>query len=135
MWLYGYFSYDYETQVLKTHFFEVFFFLLIFLWFFVFMIVTLEIFLPNHTWNIILSSKPCFVIIKININQILVSQYCLLKIYLDYRELLIQACWQQRDDSKWWIKKTIFFKEEITEVRERIFWNTLEFLSTLASST
>ena len=38
-------------------------------------IATLEIVLPNHTWNMIISSKPCFVIIKIKINQTLVSQY------------------------------------------------------------
>ena len=36
-------------------------------------IATLEIVLPNHTWNMIISSKPCFVIIKIKINQTLVS--------------------------------------------------------------
>ena len=36
---------------------------------FIFVIVTLKIVLPNHTWNIIISSKPCFVIIKIKINQ------------------------------------------------------------------
>ena len=36
-------------------------------------IVTLEDVLPNHTWNMIISSKPCFVIIKIKINQTLVS--------------------------------------------------------------
>ena len=54
-------------------FFEVFFFLLISLWLdFVFVIATLEIFLPNHTWNIIISSKPYFVIIKTKINQTLV---------------------------------------------------------------
>ena len=40
---------------------------------FVFMIAILEIFLPNHTWNIIISSKPCFVTIKTEINQTLVS--------------------------------------------------------------
>ena len=39
----------------KELLFEVFFFLLISLWLdFVFVIATLEIFLPNHTWNIIL---------------------------------------------------------------------------------
>ena len=38
------------------------------------MIATLEIVLPNHTWNIIISSKPYFIIIKININQTLISQ-------------------------------------------------------------
>ena len=37
-------------------------------------IATLEIVLSNHTWNMIISSKPCFVIIKIKINQTLVSQ-------------------------------------------------------------
>ena len=36
-------------------------------------IATLEVVLPNHTWNMIMSSKPCFVIIKIKINQTLVS--------------------------------------------------------------
>ena len=40
---------------------------------FFFVIATLEIFLPNHTWNIIISSEPCFVIIKTEINQTLVS--------------------------------------------------------------
>ena len=45
----------------------------------------------------------------------------------------------KRDNSKWWIQKTRFLKEEITKIRETIFWNTLEFLSsqfflTLASS-
>ena len=44
---------------------------------FVFVIATLEIVLPNHIWNIIISSKPYFVIIKIKINQTLVSQKCL----------------------------------------------------------
>ena len=54
----------------KTLLFEVFFFLLISLWLdFVFVIATLEIFLPNHTWKIIISSKPYFVIIKTEINQ------------------------------------------------------------------
>ena len=54
--------------------FEVIFFLLICLWYdFVFVIAILEIVLPNHTWNIIISSKPCFVIIKTKINQTLVS--------------------------------------------------------------
>ena len=38
------------------------------------MIVTLEIVLHKHTWNIIISYKLCFVIIKIKINKILVSQ-------------------------------------------------------------
>ena len=38
-------------------------------------IATLEIVLPNHTWNMIISSKPCFVIIKIKINQTLVSHF------------------------------------------------------------
>ena len=45
----------------KTLLFEVFF-LLIFLWLwldFVFVTATLEILLANHTWNIIISSKPC----------------------------------------------------------------------------
>ena len=42
---------------------------------FVFVIVTLEIILPNHTWNIIISSKPYFVIIKIKIDQTLVSHF------------------------------------------------------------
>ena len=42
------------------------------------MIATMEIVLPNHTWNIIISSRPCFVIIKIEINQTLVSQYVFL---------------------------------------------------------
>ena len=37
-------------------------------------IATLEVVLPNHTWNMIISSKPCFIIIKIKINQTLVSQ-------------------------------------------------------------
>ena len=37
-------------------------------------IATLEVVLPNHTWNMIISSKLCFVIIKIMINQTLVSQ-------------------------------------------------------------
>ena len=60
----------------KTLLFEFFFFLLISLWLdFVFMITTLEIILPSHTWNIIISSKPYFVIIKIKINQTLVLQY------------------------------------------------------------
>ena len=40
---------------------------------FVFVIATLEVVLPNHTWNIIISSKLYFVIIKIKINQTLVS--------------------------------------------------------------
>ena len=54
--------------------FEVFFFLLISLWLdFVFVIVTLEIVLPNYTLNILISSKPYFVIIKTKINQTLVS--------------------------------------------------------------
>ena len=48
---------------------------------FVFVIATLEIILPNHTWNIIISSKPCFVIIKIKINQTLVSHVCYLRFY------------------------------------------------------
>ena len=46
-----------------------FLFNLICLW-----IAILEVVLPTHTWNMIISSKPCFVIIKIKINQILVSQ-------------------------------------------------------------
>ena len=59
----------------KTLLFEVFFFLLIFFWFdFVFIITTLEIFLPNHTWNVIISFKSYFIIIKIKINKTLVSQ-------------------------------------------------------------
>ena len=63
-----------KFRSLKTFLFEDFF-LLISLWLdFVFMIATLEIFLPNHTWNIIISFKPYFVIIKIEINQTLVSQ-------------------------------------------------------------
>ena len=37
------------------------------------MIVTLKIALPNHTWNIIISFKPYFIIIEIDINQTLVS--------------------------------------------------------------
>ena len=41
------------------------------------MIATLEIKLPKHTWNIIINSKSCFVIIKTEINQILVSQLCI----------------------------------------------------------
>ena len=41
----------------------------------VFVIATLEIVLSNHTWNMIISFKPCFVIIKIKINQTLVSQH------------------------------------------------------------
>ena len=49
-----------------------------FLAWFVFVIATLEIVLPNHIWNIIISFKPCFVIIKTEINQILVSQIQLL---------------------------------------------------------
>ena len=53
----------------KTLLFKVVFFLA---WF-VFVIAILEIILSNHTWNIIISSKPCFVIIKIKINQTLVS--------------------------------------------------------------
>ena len=54
----------------KTLLFEIFFFLWIFLWLdFVFVIATLEIFLPNHTWNIIISSKLYFVIVKTKINQ------------------------------------------------------------------
>ena len=62
----------------KILLFEVFF-LLIFFWLdFVFVIATLEIFLHNHTWNIIISFKLYFVIIKTDINQTLVSQ--LLKI-------------------------------------------------------
>ena len=36
-------------------------------------IAILEVVLPNHTWNMIISSKPYFVIIKIKINQTLVS--------------------------------------------------------------
>ena len=61
----------------KTLPFEVFFFLLISLWLdFVFVIATLEIILPNHTWNIIFSSKTCFVII-----ETLISQLDLKKIY------------------------------------------------------
>ena len=51
---------------------------------FVFVIATLEIVLPNHTWNIIISSKPCFVIIKIEINQTLVSHFIYL---LDFKWL------------------------------------------------
>ena len=66
----------------KTLPFEVFFFLLISLWLdFVFVIATLEILLPNHTWNIIFSSKTCFVIIETEINQTLISQLDLKKIY------------------------------------------------------
>ena len=41
------------------------------------MIIILEIVLPKHTWNIIISSKPYFIIIKIEINQTLVLQICL----------------------------------------------------------
>ena len=37
-------------------------------------IATLEVVLPTRTWNMIINSKPYFVIIKIKINQILVSQ-------------------------------------------------------------
>ena len=40
-------------------------------------IATLEVILPNHTWNMIISSKSCFVIIKIKINQTLVSHFYL----------------------------------------------------------
>ena len=59
--------------------FEVFFFLLISLWLdYVFVIVTLEIVLPNYTLNILISSKPYFVIIKTKINQTLVSHVGLL---------------------------------------------------------
>ena len=67
-----------KLRTWKRLLFEVFFFLLIFHWLwlgFVFVIATLEIFLHNHTWNIIISSKTCFVIIKIEINQTLVSHY------------------------------------------------------------
>ena len=49
------------------------------------MIATLEIVLPNHTWNIIISSKPYFVIIKTEINQCLVSHthlYIYIYIYI-----------------------------------------------------
>ena len=59
----------------KEFLFEVVFFLLISLWLdFVFVIAILEIFLPNHTWKIIISFKPYFVIVKTEINQTLVSQ-------------------------------------------------------------
>ena len=37
-------------------------------------IATLEVVLSDHTWNMIINFKPCFVIIKIKINQILVLQ-------------------------------------------------------------
>ena len=57
----------------KTLLFEVFFLLISFWPDFVSVIATLEIFLPNHTWNIIISSKPCFITIKTEIDQILIS--------------------------------------------------------------
>ena len=36
---------------------------------------------------------------KHNNTNIWIWKYCLLKIYLDYRELMTTGCWQQRDDS------------------------------------
>ena len=42
-------------------------------------IATLEVVLPNHTWDMIINSKPCFVIIKIKINQTLVSHFFFFK--------------------------------------------------------
>ena len=63
----------------KILIFKVFFFLWISFYLdFVFVIVTLEIFLPNHTWNIIISFKPYFLIIKTKINQTLVSHLWML---------------------------------------------------------
>ena len=58
-----------KLNSLKILIFEVFFFLWISLYLdFVFVIVILKMFLPKHTWNFIISSKPCFVIIKTEIN-------------------------------------------------------------------
>ena len=36
---------------------------------------------------------------KHNNTNIWIWKYCLLKIYLDYRELMTTGCWQQRNDS------------------------------------
>ena len=36
---------------------------------------------------------------KHNNTNIWIWKYCLLKIYLDYRELMTTSCWQQRNDS------------------------------------
>ena len=54
---------------------------------FVFVIATLEIVLLNHTWNIVISSKAYFVIIKIKINQTLVSQLSL-SFFVDLRVII-----------------------------------------------
>ena len=60
---------------------------------FVCMIATLKIVLPNHTWNIIISSKPYFVIIKTEINQTLVSQA-----YQSLYQTSIEICMLYQND-------------------------------------
>ena len=68
---------------------------------------------------------------KHNNTNIWIWKYCLLKIYLDYRELMTTGCWQQRNDSN--SKK--FTKENFWTLRifSLIFW-TLKTLETFLSS-
>ena len=81
---------------------------------FVFVIATLEIVLPNHTWNIIISCKPCFVIIKIKINQTLFSHIvtralslrCIIVHILHTFELLIAFRAQSSVDLESFISST-----------------------------
>ena len=67
---------------------------------------------------------------KHNNTNIWIWKYCLLKIYLDYRELMTTGCWQQRNDSN--SKK--FTKENFWTLRifALIFW-TLRTLETFPS--
>ena len=56
-------------------------------------------------------------------------KYCLLKIYLNYRELMTTSCWQQRNDSS--------SKRKLQEKflnSQNIFCNSLIFFSLAANS-
>ena len=62
-------------------------------------IATLEVVLPNHTWNMIMSSKPCFVIIKIKINQTLVSYNLYIAVNLQtYGHINVVGAFKDRSD-------------------------------------
>ena len=57
-------------------------------------IAILEVVLSNPTWNMIISSKPCFVIIKIKINQTLVLQYAYhINNYFNKKKLILTSMW------------------------------------------
>ena len=66
---------------------------------------------------------------KHNNTNIWIWKYCLLKIYLDYRELMTTGCWQQRDDSNSNKKITRKFFESLRIFALSNIFSTLETIS------